>query len=152
MSHVRSQHGHSGPECFQCGQVCPIITFVPNTSSERSSGAFEVDKTQFSFLRIARTKKVLHDMPSPTRSLEYIEPTTAQLGAGQELSRFPLTDERVSRLWEEVQHGGAARLPREGVCSMSTSQVTYLYFYLYFCLYLYLYFHEKGCVEGRPDR
>ena len=55
----------------------------------------------------------------------------------------------MSRLWEEVQHGGAARLPREGVCSMSTSQVTYLYFYLYFCLYLYLYFHEKGCVEGR---
>ena len=88
-------------------------------------------------------------MPSPTRSLEYIEPA-AQPGAGHELSRFPLTDERVSRLWEEVQHGGAARLPREGVCSMSTSQVRYLYFYLYFCLFLYLYFHEKGCGEGRP--
>ena len=46
---------------------------------------------------------------------------------GHKLSHLPLTDERVSRLWEEVQHGGAGRLPREGVCSMSTSQMMYLY-------------------------
>ena len=82
-------------------------------------------------------------MPSPTRSLEYIEPT-AQPGAGHELSRLPLTDERLSRLWEEVQHGGAARLPREGVCSMSTSQVTYLYFYLYFLFLFVLVFPREG--------
>ena len=56
----------------------------------------------------------------------------------------------LPRLWKEVQHRGAAWLSREGVSSMSASQVLYKFYRAFhICVTKFSYFQCLICVAAQ---